>query len=110
MPRFTEIVRRILEGKSPDYTIPGIALKENDKVIITDIYAARSREKPVISSRDLAEAVKHRDVRYLGSQDEVVSCLLNELSGGDLLLTLGAGDGYRIGERVLAELKERGKR
>ena len=81
-----------------------------DKVIITDIYAARSREKPVISSRDLAEAVKHRDVRYLGSQDEVVSCLLNELSGGDLLLTLGAGDGYRIGERVLAELKERGKR
>jgi len=81
-----------------------------DRVIITDIYAARLREKATISGRDLADAVVHEDVRYLGTLDEVVAFLLDELSGGDLLLTCGAGNGYTIGERVLAELEERGKR
>ena len=81
-----------------------------DKVIITDIYAARSREKPIISAKDLAEAIEHEDVRYLGSFGEVVAYLLSEMSGGDLLLTLGAGNGYTIGERVLTELREQGKR
>jgi UDP-N-acetylmuramate--alanine ligase len=75
-----------------------------DHVIVTDIYAARAREKATISADSLATRIQHQDVRHIGALDEVVSYLVAELRAGDVLLTLGAGDGYLIGERVLEQL------
>ena len=86
------------------------AFGDADHVIVTDIYAARAREKPTIRAEDLAAAIQHDDVRYLSAFDEVEAVLLDELHTGDVLLTLGAGDGYLIGEHVLAQLSERGER
>lgn len=78
-----------------------------DEVIISDIYQARTFEQPTIHSRDLALAVIHPRVRWIGPLDEVVKYLLQNLTEGDLLITLGAGDGYTVGERVLAQLRAR---
>ena len=81
-----------------------------DRLIVTDIYAARAREKPVICADDLVAAIERAkgqrpdDVRHLSTFDEIVVYLLGELRPGDLLLTLGAGDGYLVGERVLSQL------
>jgi UDP-N-acetylmuramate--alanine ligase len=36
--------------------------------------------------------------------DQAVEALLDLLRPGDVLLTLGAGDGYKVGEMVLFEL------
>lgn len=77
-----------------------------DEVIISDIYQARTFEQPTISARDLALAVVHPRVRWIGPLDEVAKYLLQNLIEGDLLITLGAGDGYMVGERVLAQLRE----
>jgi UDP-N-acetylmuramate--alanine ligase len=74
-----------------------------DRVIVTDIYAARAREKATISADSLATRMQHNAVRHIGALDDVVSQLVTELCAGDLLLTLGAGDGYLIGERVLEQ-------
>jgi len=80
-----------------------------DQVIITDIYAARSHERPTISAADLVAACRHPRVRHIGSIDAVVGYLARHLCPGDVLLTLGAGDSYLISERVLAQLEGRGK-
>lgn len=78
-----------------------------DKVIVTDIYPARAHEEPVIRAEELIEKMGHGDVTHIDSIEQVVDHLLAALCPGDLLLTLGAGDGYLVGERVLARLGKR---
>ncbi len=73
-----------------------------DRVIILDVFAARPRERPSIRAEALAAALHHPDARYVGDAAAAVSSLAAELAPGDVLITLGAGDGNLIGERVLA--------
>lgn len=79
------------------------AFADADEVIVTEIYAARAHELPSVSPLDLVVAMHHPRARYMASFDDIVAHLRAELRAGDILLTLGAGDGYLIGERVLAE-------
>lgn len=81
--------------------------EDADEVIITDIYAARAHERPVISADEVVAAIRHPRVRHIGALDDVVRYVLERLSPGDVLLTLGAGDEHLIGERVLALLGDR---
>jgi UDP-N-acetylmuramate--alanine ligase len=77
-------------------------------VIIMDIYAAGEQPIPGVSGQAVVEGVKrygHRDAAYIAGKDEVVEHLLTTLRPGDLLLTLGAGDVWKIGERVLEKLR-----
>jgi UDP-N-acetylmuramate--alanine ligase len=82
---------------------------EADHVLITDVYAAREYDTLGVHASQLAEMVRstHPDARYVGGLEEAAKTLLAELHPGDVLLTLGAGDGYQVGERVLATLRER---
>ena len=75
-----------------------------DQVIVTDVYAARSRERATIQPETIAASIDHPNAHYVGGTEQVVAYLLDRLEHGDVLLTLGAGDGYRIGEGVLARL------
>jgi len=84
-----------------------------DHVIVSEIYAAREQNSLGISARDLVKLMKHRDVRLVTTLQEAVDVLCAALRPGDVLLTLGAGDGYRVGEAVLCALRgdvERGDR
>ena len=76
-----------------------------DEVVLADIYAARETDTLGISSRDLAreiEALGGR-VTYLPSFDEIETFILESCSGGDLLITMGAGDIVKVGEKLLGE-------
>lgn len=75
-----------------------------DRVIVTDVYAARSRERATIRPETIVASIEHPNVHYVGGNEQVIAYLLDRLERGDVLLTLGAGDGYRIGEGVLARL------
>jgi UDP-N-acetylmuramate--alanine ligase len=77
-----------------------------DELLVTDIYAARAHERPTISMDELLAAIRHPRLRYVSSLDEAVATLLAGLAPGDVLLTLGAGDDYLVGERVLAALAD----
>jgi UDP-N-acetylmuramate--alanine ligase len=81
-----------------------------DHVVITDIFKARPKEQETVSAQDLVRLARHPDMRHISTFGEVAAYLLNHLRAGDLLLTLGAGDGYLIGESVLRQLAERGSR
>ncbi len=77
-----------------------------DHVVVTDIYAAREDDDLGVSASHIVARTKHPDVRYIPGLDEAADYLLDHLKSGDVLITLGAGDGYKVGEEVLA----RGKR
>lgn len=82
----------------------GTCFGDADRVIVTDVYAARSRERATIHPEEIAASIEHPNAHHVGGQEQVVAYLLERLERGDVLLTLGAGDGYRIGEDVLARL------
>ncbi len=78
-----------------------------DHVIVTDIYAAREQDDLGIRASDLAAAMSHGDARHIASLDETVDYLRQRLRPGDVLITLGAGDGCLVGEKILAILRNR---
>ncbi len=77
------------------------AFADADRVILAAIYAARERENPGISSRDLVLRIKHPQADYISQLDAIVSYLKSALKPGDVLITLGAGDVYQVGEQLM---------
>ncbi len=81
------------------------ALTLADKVVLTDIYAAREKDTLGISSRDLQKAIQDlgKECAYFPTFDEVENFLLENCINGDLLITMGAGDVHKIGETLLGK-------
>lgn len=79
------------------------ALTLADRVVLTDIYAAREKDTLGISSRDLQAAVQNlgRECDYFPTFEEAEKFLLENCINGDLLITMGAGDVVKIGESLL---------
>ncbi|MDE5698697.1 MAG: UDP-N-acetylmuramate--L-alanine ligase [Lachnospiraceae bacterium] len=79
------------------------ALSLADKVILTDIYAAREKNTIGISSGDLLAELEKTGTEcyYFQSFDEIENFLLKNCINGDLLITMGAGDVVKIGENLL---------
>lgn len=79
------------------------ALAEADHVVLAEIYAARETDTLGVSSRELAEKVQNlgTDAHYFPSFDEIETFLLEKCVNGDLLITMGAGDIVKVGERLL---------
>ena len=76
------------------------AFYEADILILLDIYAAAEAPIPGVSSAQLYEGLKehgHRQVYYLSERDAIVPFLNSCLQENDILLTLGAGDVWKIG-------------
>lgn len=74
-----------------------------DKIILTDIFAAREKDTLGISSKDLQNEIIALGVEcfYFTSFDEIENFLLENCINGDLLITMGAGDVVNIGENLL---------
>ncbi len=74
-----------------------------DSVLILPIYAAREKEDKSISSKKLATAISKRGVsaKAVGSFEEAEKTLLKETGPQDLILTIGAGDVYKVGEAII---------
>jgi UDP-N-acetylmuramate--alanine ligase len=84
------------------------AFNQADRVIILDIYAAGEQPIPGVTGQAVCDGIKeygHKDVTFMGDKDEAVAHLAETLRPGDLLLTLGAGDVWKLGERVLEKLR-----
>jgi len=85
------------------------AFAEADHVIVTAIYASRERDTLGVSSADIVARMigRHRDVRLIESLDEAASYLKSNVKAGEVVITLSAGDGNRVGEHLLEELRRR---
>lgn len=81
------------------------AFNSCDVVVLADIFAAREKDPGDISSAVLAGEISkyHQDVRYLGDMAKIKEHLLGQTQPGDLIITMGAGDIWRVGEEYLTE-------
>lgn len=77
-----------------------------DHVVVLPIYASRETDTLGVRSTDVIAAMRHPDVRCAGSLDEALVWLGTEVRPGDVVLTLGAGDGYRVGEWLIEVLRD----
>lgn len=81
------------------------SFKGADILVLTDIYAAREKDIYNISSDKLAERIKlaHPEIEvvYIKDFDEIASKVLAEAECDDLVITMGAGDIYKVGQIIL---------
>ena len=76
---------------------------ESDVIIITDIYAAREKDYGDIHSKTLRDAISdHRDnAFYISGLEDIVKFIKENIKKDDVVVTMGAGDVYKIGEMIL---------
>lgn len=80
-----------------------------DLVVLTDIYPAGEKPIPGVSAEKILQGLQehgHRGVVYVPESDKIVPSLLQMVEPGDLVLTLGAGDIYKVGEALATRLNE----
>lgn len=78
-----------------------------DRLILTEIYPAGEEEIPGVRSELLYRAIKrrtHMEIQIVPNKDDIVKELLPKLKAGDMVLTLGAGDIYKVGEALVESL------
>lgn len=73
-------------------------LSRADQLFLADIYAAREKNTIGISSKDLADRLPGSE--YLQTFEEIEHRIRSMAEPGDIILTVGAGDIYRIGEAL----------
>lgn len=81
------------------------AFKGADEVVIADIFAsARENENNTVSAPNLAKLIQKQGIqaRYIGTLEDIAVYLSNTLSPKDLVLTLGAGDIYKVGAGIVS--------
>ncbi len=79
-----------------------------DEVIITALYAADEPPLPGVDAGIIVRAVgAQRPVRAIDDSAEVVQYLEEYVRPGDLVLTIGAGDVWRIGDALVSRLRAR---
>jgi UDP-N-acetylmuramate--alanine ligase len=86
------------------------AFADADRVIVTDIYASRERDTLGISSADIVARMsdtRRREVLHIPDLDAAAAHLLANVRPGDVVITLSAGDGNLVGEKLLAGLRQR---
>jgi len=87
----------------------GRSFLNSDVFICTDIYPAR--EKPIegVSGEMIATITKkygHKNVHYIPDKNEVPNKLMEMKKKGDIVVTMGAGDIWKYGEKFVELVKE----
>jgi len=84
------------------------AFEAADKVLVTEIYAAReSIPADGFSANQIVAEISRPEAHFMPKLDQAVEYLLNELQPGDVVLVLSAGDGDRINQQLMKALQER---
>ncbi len=79
------------------------ALSQADEIVLADIYAAREKNTIGISSDDLRKHMleQNTNVYYIPKFEDIEDFLLQHVEEGDVLITMGAGDIYKVGDYLL---------
>ncbi len=81
------------------------AFSDADRVVLAEIYAAREKNIYKISSKHLMSRIREKnpdlDVYYFKNFEDIAHFVYDNAEEGDLILTMGAGDIYRVGEMIL---------
>ena len=86
----------------------GASVTEADLVIVTDVYGAAQDPIPGVTGQLVADGVRLADpskpVVYLPHRRAVLDFLEHEVREGDLIVTMGCGDVWMLGDAALERL------
>jgi len=85
------------------------AFYESDLLVVLPIYSAGEQPIEGIDSPGLCREIRthgHKEVVYQHERREVLAFLKANLREGDILLTLGAGDVWKVGEDLLRSIQD----
>ena len=78
-----------------------------DRLFIMDIYPAGEATIEGVNSENLLKRVERNEgakATYIPERNELVKRIISELRTDDVLITLGAGDVYKVGNEILRQL------
>jgi UDP-N-acetylmuramate--alanine ligase len=88
----------------------GAALTEADVIVVTDVYGANQDPIPGVTGALVVDGVRQaapdRRVVYAPHREDAIAFLAGEVREGDLVITLGCGDVWTIGDAALARIGE----
>ncbi len=82
----------------------GSSFRQSDLLVVTDVYGAREEPDPEVTGLLVAEAARrrgHRAVVYHPDRSTLAGPLFELSRPGDIILTMGAGDIWKVGEELL---------
>jgi UDP-N-acetylmuramate--alanine ligase len=85
----------------------GRSFMHSDVLVVTAIYGSREKPIPGVSAESVAESVRnygHKQVLYAPERESLATAVAQVSQPGDMIVTLGAGDIYKVGEQVLGIL------
>ncbi len=86
------------------------AFDRADVLVVMDIYAAGEAPIEGVTARKLYQGIRNhgpREAHYISDRKPVVDWLMENTQPGDLVITMGAGDVWRVGDELLARLRRR---
>lgn len=86
----------------------GKSFGDADEVVIAAIYPSREKPIPGVTGRTLVEAIRengHKDVRYIEDRTAVLEYLKSHLNDRYVLVTMGAGDIWKLGTDLVQKHK-----
>lgn len=85
------------------------AFAQADRVIVTEVYAAREADTFGASAQDLASRLQGPPATYAPTQEAALDLLLREAPEDAVILIMGAGDITALGPRLRHALEARGR-
>ncbi len=85
------------------------ALSLADEVILSDIYAAREVNTVGVSSEDMVKRINELGTKsfYIPDFDSIADYIKDKLAPGDVLITMGAGEAYKVGKILLEDSNDK---
>lgn len=88
----------------------GASLVEADVVVVTDVYGAAQDPIPGVTGKLVVDGINRaaggKRVVYLPHRSDVVEFLRREVRGGDLVITMGCGDVWMLGDAAVEAIRE----
>jgi UDP-N-acetylmuramate--alanine ligase len=79
-----------------------------DEIIVTEIYPADEAPLPGVDAGIIVRAIAAtRQVRFIADPAQVAPALAREVHAGDLVLTIGAGDVWKVADDLVERLRRR---
>jgi UDP-N-acetylmuramate--alanine ligase len=107
--RITAIFQPHLYTRTRDfYAEFAESLAPADRVIVTSIYAARELPIDGVSAEVIVKKMHDNgceNVSYIADKDTIAKSLVSEITSGDIIIDLGAGDIRTVGEELAAILE-----
>ncbi len=83
------------------------AFKDADRVLVTDVYAAREQRPTGFEMDAVVKTIQHTNARFVSDFSAAKELLLAELQTGDVLIIMSAGDAINLSADLFAELKRK---